>query len=69
MSIASSTIWVAYGSEGSVVGTIRKTPDGYISTIAGASESIGTYPTMEVAKSALHAHLPAGADWPQFREH
>ncbi|HAS30757.1 MAG TPA: methyltransferase, partial [Microbacterium sp.] len=28
-----------------------------------------TYPTMDVAKSALHAHLKPGSDWPQFREH
>ena len=27
------------------------------------------YPTLEVAKSALHATLPAGSDWPEYREH
>ncbi|WP_312676040.1 methyltransferase [Microbacterium sp.] len=69
MSTASSTLWVAYGAEGNVVGTVRKTDEGYTSTVAGASESIGTYPTMDIAKNALHGHLPPGSDWPQFREH
>ena len=69
MSTASSTLWVAYGAEGNVAGTVRKTDEGYTSTIAGASESIGTYPTMDIAKNALHGHLPPGSDWPQFREH
>ena len=69
MSTASFTLWVAYGAEGNVVGTVRKTDEGYTSTIAGASESIGTYPTMDIAKNALHGHLPPGSDWPQFREH
>lgn len=64
-----STIWVAYGSQGKVAGTVRKTADGYTVTMAGADESLGTYPSMEVAKSALHSHMPAGADWPMFREH
>lgn len=61
-------LWVAYGPSG-VVGTIRKSDAGYIVTMAGADASVGEYPTMEIAKSALYAHLPAGADWPQFREH
>ena len=69
MSTASSALWVAYGAEGNVVGTVRKTDEGYTSTVAGASESIGTYPTMDIAKNALHGHLPPGSDWPQFREH
>jgi len=69
MSTTSSTLWVAYGTEGNVVGTVRKTHDGYIPTIAGAEASIGTFPTMDIAKNALHGHLPFGSDWPQFREH
>ncbi|MFT3799255.1 methyltransferase [Microbacterium sp.] len=69
MSTTSSGLWVAYGTEGKVVGTIRKCDEGYVSTIAGADASLGSYPTMEVAKSALHTHLPPGSDWPQFREH
>ena len=27
------------------------------------------YPTLEVAKRALHAALLPGAEWPEFREH
>ena len=62
------SLWVAYGASG-VVGSIRKEDDGYRVTLAGASESAGTYPTMEIAKSALHSHLTPGSDWPEFREH
>ncbi|MBN9223430.1 MAG: methyltransferase [Microbacterium sp. SCN 70-27] len=69
MSTTSSALWVAYGAEGKVVGTIRHVDDGYIATIADADSSLGTYPTMEVAKSALHGHLPPGSDWPRFTQH
>lgn len=69
MTTASSALWVAFGSEGSVVGTIRREDTGYTATIADADSSIGTYPTMEIAKSALHSHLPPGADWPRFTQH
>lgn len=62
-------LWVAYTASG-VVGTVRKDDEGsYTVTIAGADESVGTYPTMEVAKSALHSHLKPGTDWPEFRQH
>lgn len=61
-------LWVAYGTSG-VVGTIRKSDDGYTVTMSGAGEPHGTYPTMAIAKSALHARLRPGSDWPQFREH
>lgn len=62
------TVWVAYGANG-VVGSIRKDEDGYTATLTGAAASLGVYPTMEIAKSALHSNLRAGADWPEFREH
>lgn len=61
-------LWVAYGAEG-VVGSIRKSDDGYTVTMAGADAAAGVFPSMEVAKSALHSRLPAGSDWPMFREH
>ena len=35
----------------------------------GADRSAGTYPSMEIAKSALHARMTPGSDWPQFTEH
>lgn len=61
-------LWVAYG-DGRVVGAIRKHEDAYTVTIAGADDVLGTYPTMDVAKSALHASLSPGAEWPTFRQH
>ncbi len=67
--MSTSSLWVAYGSEGSVVGSIRKSGDEYIVTMAGAEAALGAYPSMDIAKNALHGHLPAGAEWPQFREH
>ncbi len=62
------TIWVAFGASG-VVGTIRKDVDGYTVTMAGAEASAGTYPSMDVAKSALYARMRPGSDWPLFQEH
>lgn len=61
-------LWVAYGPSGAL-GTIRQDDAGYTVTKAGADESIGTYPSMDVAKSALYAQLKPGTDWPEFREH
>ncbi|MEV5071432.1 methyltransferase [Microbacterium sp. LMI12-1-1.1] len=61
-------LWVAYGASG-VAGSIRKDDDGYTVTMAGADNSAGTYPTMEIAKSALHSRMAPGSDWPLFREH
>jgi hypothetical protein len=69
MTTTAQALWLAYGAEGNVVGTIKKNDDGYTVTMAGASSEVGTYPTMEVAKRALHGHLTPGADWPSFREH
>lgn len=64
-----STLWVAYGSEGNVVGSIRRADDTYTVVMAGAEEPLGGYPTMEIAKNALHAHMRPGSARPQFREH
>ncbi len=61
-------LWVAYGKSG-VVGTIKQDAGGYTAALVGADQSIGIYPSMDVAKSALHSHLKPGAEWPQFREH
>jgi len=61
-------LWVAYGASG-VAGSIRKDEDGYTVTMAGADKPTGTYPSMEIAKGSLHAHMAPGSDWPQFREH
>ena len=40
MSTSTSGLWVAYGSEGSVVGTIRRGDDGYTATIADADSCL-----------------------------
>jgi len=62
-------LWVAYGPSGAV-GTIEKSgDDGYAVKMAGADASLGTYPSMEVAKNALYSQLKPGSDWPEFREH
>lgn len=61
-------VWVAYGA-GGVVGSIRHDEDGYAVTMAGASEALGTFPTMEIAKSALHSRMKPGSDWPSFTQH
>jgi hypothetical protein len=59
--------WVAFGSAGAI-GSIHRTDDGFLlKMLDGSGER--TYPSLEVAKSALHATLPAGSDWPDFREH
>ena len=61
-------LWVAYGASG-VAGSIRKDDEGYTVTMAGADKAAGTYPSMEIAKSALHSRMAPGSDWPMFREH
>ncbi|MGZ0710692.1 methyltransferase (plasmid) [Coraliomargarita sp. W4R53] len=61
-------MWIAYGNAG-VAGSIRKGDSGYTVTMAGADAVLGTYETMEIAKSALHSHMRPGSDWPSFREH
>ncbi|MFB8386645.1 methyltransferase [Microbacterium sp. NPDC055910] len=64
----SHALWVAYGA-GGVVGSIRKSDEGYTVTMAGAPAAAGTYPSMDVAKQALHARMAPGSDWPKFLEH
>lgn len=59
--------WVAFGPAGAI-GSIHQTDDGFrVKLLDGAPER--EYPTLEVAKNALHASLPSGAEWPEFREH
>ncbi len=61
-------LWVAYGPNG-VVGKIQQDAEGFSVHMAGKPERLGVYPTMEIAKSAVHAHLKPGSDRPEFREH
>jgi hypothetical protein len=60
--------WVAFGPAGAV-GSIHRAEDGFTFKLISESDYRGTYPTLEVAKSALHASLPPGSEWPEFREH
>lgn len=60
--------WVAFGPAGAV-GTIHHTDDGYAVRLLDDSEPRGVYPSLDVAKSALHAGMTPGSDWPEFREH
>ncbi|QEE61500.1 methyltransferase [Salinibacterium sp. dk2585] len=59
--------WVAFGPAGAV-GSIHSTDHGYeVRMLSGGST--GVYPSLDVAKSALHSNLLPGSDWPEFREH
>lgn len=61
-------LWVAYGQAGAV-GSIRRDEEGFAVTMAGGSEPIGTYPTLDIAKGALCSHLKPGTPRPEFRRH
>ncbi|HWM34253.1 MAG TPA: methyltransferase [Pseudolysinimonas sp.] len=60
--------WVAFGPAGAV-GSIHRTTDGFEVRLMNDPTPRGTYPTLDVAKSALHASMLPGSDWPEFREH
>jgi hypothetical protein len=60
--------WVAFGSNGAI-GSIHRTDDGFAVKRMSDGEVHGVYPTLDIAKSAMHASLPSGSDWPEFREH
>jgi len=71
MSETTNTIrqtWVAFGPAGAV-GAVHRVDDGYTFKLLDDSESRSLYPTLEVAKHALHAALAPGSDWPEFKEH
>jgi hypothetical protein len=67
-STATEQRWVAFGSSGAV-GSIHRVDDGYEVRLMKNDSPLGSYPTLEVAKSALHASMLPGSDWPDFREH
>lgn len=60
--------WVAFGPNGAV-GSIHRKHDGYTFRLLGDAEFRGTFDSLDIAKGALHAALPAGTGWPEFREH
>jgi hypothetical protein len=59
--------WVAFGPAGAV-GSIHRTTEGFAVRLLDGSPD-REYPTLDVAKSALHATMAPGSDWPDFREH
>jgi hypothetical protein len=60
--------WLANGPAGTL-GWVRRMPDGYTFNLVGDEGTRAVYPSLDVAKSALHASLVPGSDWPEFREH
>ena len=60
--------WVAFGPAGAV-GSIHQTGDGFQMKLVDDADYRGSYPSLDVAKSALHASLLPGSEWPEFREH
>lgn len=60
--------WVAQGPAGTV-GSIHRTEEGFAIRIGRDDEYHGAYPTLDVAKRALHAALGHGAERPEFVEH
>ncbi len=63
-----SQAWVAFGPAGAL-GTIHKIGGEYAMKLLNDDEYRGTYPSLDVAKHALHAALLPGSDFPEFREH
>jgi hypothetical protein len=60
--------WVAIGAVGAV-GSIHRVASGYEVKILRDGTSRGVYPSLDVAKNALHAALPPGSERPEFSEH
>ena len=62
--------WVAFGATGAI-GSILRSDDGYTVRIIDDPDDAdrGTFASLDVAKSALHAAMEPGSDWPEFREH
>ena len=60
--------WVAFGPAGAV-GSIHGSDDGFAVRLLSDSAWSATYPSLDVAKSALHSRLLPGSDWPEFKEH
>jgi len=60
--------WVAFGPAGAV-GSIHRTDEGFEVRLMGDEVVRGSYPTLDVAKSALHATMLPGSEWPEYREH
>ncbi|MFC5501995.1 methyltransferase [Lysinimonas soli] len=68
MGMTTGQRWIAFGEAGAA-GTILHTDAGYAVRMLDDAEPRGVYPTLEVAKSAMHASMARGSEWPEFREH
>ncbi len=60
--------WVAFGP-GGAVGSIHRTSEGYEVRLIDDPNGHGTFESLDIAKSALHAGMRPGSEWPEFREH
>jgi hypothetical protein len=60
--------WVAFGPAGAV-GSIHGSEEGFAVKLLTDPAYSATYPTLDVAKSALHSRLLPGSEWPEFKEH
>lgn len=60
--------WVAFGPAGAV-GSIHRVEDGFTFKLLSDEDYRAVYPTLDVAKSALHSALGPGEELPEFREH
>lgn len=66
--------WVAFGPSGALgsIDAVEGSREGetvYTFHLLGDASPRGSYPTLAVAKRALHASLGFGAEWPEFKEH
>jgi len=61
--------WVAFGPAGAVGSIHRLAEDRYEVRLIGEEQPRGSYPSLEVAKNALHASQLPGSERPEFREH
>jgi len=60
--------WVAFGPAGAV-GSIHGSDEGFSVRLLADADWTATYPSLDVAKSALHSRLLPGSPWPEFTEH
>lgn len=63
-----SHTWVAFGPSGAL-GSIHGEGDKYTVRILADESWSAVFPSLEVAKRALHSRLTPGSEWPDFREH
>ena len=60
--------WIAFGETGAV-GSVHETSGGYFFRLLSDDDYRGVFPSLEVAKGALHSAMKPGSERPDFREH